>query len=151
MSNFLAGDLLKNKPYWRDAISYFESNGGMVPVVVKDAVEKGYFDLRHKSFTNFNAKHVIFRGEKFNSKEDLLNHKFENSSSIQKNLSVVLEEINNLTNCRAVSEISESEALSEGSIISPILWVSQTKSDGSKKNRLIHHDLLRADAMKNCA
>ena len=142
MSNFQAGDLLKNRPFWRDAISYFENKGGMVPAVVKDAVENGFFDLRHKSFTNLKAKNVVFRGDKFNSAEDLLSHKFENSSSIQKNLSDVLAEIKSLDSCRAIGEISESEALAEGSIISPILWVSQVKSDGTKKNRLIHHDLL---------
>ena len=142
MSSFKAGDLLKNRPFWRDAINYYENKGGMVPAVVKDAVESGHFDLRHKSFTNFKASNVIFRGEKYESKDQLLAKNFENSSSIQKNLSEVLDEVMKLDNCGAVVEISEAEALSEGSVISPILWISQIKSDGSKKNRLIHHDLL---------
>ena len=143
MSSFQAGDLLRNRPLWRDAVVYFENKGGQVPAVVKDAIENGFFDLRHKSFTNHKAKNVVFRGEKYDSSEKLLNTKFENSSSIQKNLSEVLDEISILDKCGGVTEISESEALSAGSIISPILWVSQLKSDGTKKNRLIHHDILR--------
>ena len=68
--------------------------------------------------------------------------KFENSSSIEKNLDDVLVEIDNLKKCGAIERVSKEEALSEGSICSPILWVSQPKPDGSTKTRLIHHDLL---------
>ena len=61
MTNFIACDILRNRPLWKDAISWMENNGGFVPPVVKDAVETGFFDLRHKSFTNFNANNIVFR------------------------------------------------------------------------------------------
>ena len=133
---------MKNQEKWREAIAWMQSNGGHVPAVVLDAVQAGYFNLRHKSFTNPAAKNVIFRGQHFKSKNDLLDRNFENSSSISKNLGDVMTEITSLDNCGAVERVSEAEALSEGSVISPILWIVQTKPDGSLKKRLIHHDLL---------
>ena len=142
MTTFLAGDILKNLGKWREAIDWMQKNGGNVPAVVYDAVQSGYFNLRHKSFTNSGAKNVIFRGQHFKSKNDLLNQNFQNSSSIARNLDEVMAEIGCLENCGAIERVAEAEAMSEGSIVSPILWIVQTKSDGSRKKRLIHHDLL---------
>ena len=72
MPAFTAGEILKNKEKWSDAMVWMESNGGFVPPLLKDAINSGFFDLRHKSFTNFNAKKVVFRGVNFSSKEELL-------------------------------------------------------------------------------
>ena len=110
---------------------------------IESTLNSGSFNLRHPTFTNFNPRHVVFRGIKFQSKEALLASDFRNSSSIRKNLADVLAEIECLNKCQAVVRISKEEALSEGSILSPILWIVQDKPGGVKKNRLIHHDRLR--------
>ena len=139
---FSAGKILSNLQKWQAAIEQVEKSGGHVPEVLLDAVKTGEFDLRHSSFTNSNAKNVIFRGQKFSSKEKLLSLDLRNSSSIQKNLGDVLDEIKSLEEYNALREIDEATAFEEGSILSPILWVSQQKEDGSIKHRLIHHDRL---------
>ena len=145
MSNsgkFVAGQLLSNLPRWRKFIEEEESCGNFVPEVLKDAVKVGKFNVRHPSFTNFDADHVVFRGRVFESKKELMEKKFENSRTIKDNFDLVWAEILSLVESKAVREISEVEANSEGSVISPILWVSQPKPDNTIKHRLIHHDRL---------
>ena len=139
---FTAGQLFSNLSRWQRFIEEEERSGAFVPEVLKDAVRSGAFDVRHPSFTNLEADHVVFRGRVFSSKKDLLDKTFENSKSIKENYDLVWAEILALIECKAVREVSEEEAYSQHSVISPILWVSQQKPDLTMKHRLIHHDRL---------
>ena len=146
--SFEAGKILQNIDLWKKTMSWFEEQGGQIPPVLKDAVASGKFNLRHKSFTNNNPKHVMFRSKKYKSKEELIAQVFDNSNSIYNNLEEVKGEILDLQKWKAIKEISESEALSNGSVISPILFIIQEKSDGTRKTRLVHHDIMNCTYSK---
>ena len=109
---------------------------------LSDAIESGCFNMRHKSFTNEKAKNITFQGKKFSSRKELLDYDFPNNKSIQDNIEEVWNKILELERSGAVKGISEEDAYSPGSIISPILWIEQEKEDGSLKKRLVHHDRL---------
>ena len=139
---FVAGEFFKNKERWQNAVAAAKENGSFVPQFLEEAISGDGVDVRHKSFTNESARNVKFRGYQFGSKEALLKKNFQNSRSIQRNIDQVLTEIELLLSCNAIEEVSREQAFEEGSIISPILWVTQKKPNGKTKTRLIHHDLL---------
>ena len=142
MSEFEAGGLLKNKKAWNLLKNEADQFYGGLPPVLSDAIDTGSFDVRHRSFTNENAKNIKFQGIKYASKQDLLDEDFPNSNSVDNNIKEVTKKIQELQKSKAVTEISEEEARSPGSILSPILWIEQEKEDGSMKKRLVHHDRL---------
>ena len=137
---FVAGQLLSDLKKWQNFIEEEERCGAFIPEVLRDAAKTGKFDVRHPSFTNLEASHVIFRGRVYDNKKEFFSKTFENSRSIKDNFDLVWAEILALLEYKAVREVSEEEAFSEGSLISPILWVSQPKPDQTIKHRLIHHD-----------
>ena len=138
---FRAGEFYKNKQKWQQAIHETKETGGFVPRFLEEAVDRGGVNVRHRDFTNNNAKNVIFRGHNFGSHKALMQKEFRNSSSISKNIEEVGMEIQLLLDSGAIEEVSEEEAKSPGSLVSPILWITQMKPDGTKKCRLIHHDM----------
>ena len=139
MVKFVGGQILKNQAKWRQAVAFLEDNGGHVPEFFKEAVETGKFNVRHPAYTNKNASHVCFRGFVYKSKHQLLKADLKNRKSVAQNLADVKNECEVLEKCQVIRRITKEEAEEPGSVVSPILWVTQVKSDGSKKNRLIHH------------
>ena len=140
MVKFIAGRALENKNRWQEAVDKIIDGGGHVPKCVVEAIKNGAFNIRHADFTNHNANNFVFRGQKFRSKTKLMSAHFANSRSVSENKREVELEVENLVSSGAIREVSEEEATSAGSIVSPILWITQRRPDGSRKNRLIHHD-----------
>ena len=141
-SPFRAGEFFKNVKKWQTTVAQVKQDGGHIPPFLEEAIAGGGVNVRHKSFTNPSANEVVFRGKHYRNEEHLLSKNFRNSRSIRRNISQVSKEIVLLEECGAISQVSEQEALSAGSIVSPILWVTQKRPDGKFKSRLIHHDIL---------
>ena len=133
------GQILANKEKWSTAVAELKKSGVFVPPFLSRAISSGYFDVFSKEWTNFNARNLHFRGEVFNNLQDLENKFIPNSPSIEENLVDAYAEVSRMKEGRAINQISSEEAFSPESVLSPILWVSKVRADGTRKSRLVFH------------
>ena len=135
--DFRAGQFYANRDLWRENLELVRSRGGFVPPIVSKAVEAGVIDPFDSEITDLKlGNNCRFRGKYFSNFQELINYDFPNSPSVLEFHADVLAEIYRIRDFGGVREISEEEALGPDSILNPIQWFRDQRSDGTVKTRL---------------
>ena len=134
-----AGQALSNKELWIKACSDLSSHGIHFPSFIPQAIRSGKINVFNRAWTNLAPSDIRFRGRRYSSLGQLLRADLSNGACVAQNLSSLKLEINRLEQLKAIKNITRREALADGSILNPIQFFQKTRTDGTKKVRLIVH------------